>query len=51
MKRGRLNPVGVATPSIERSAALYREMLGTTKIHEPIELPAPIICRPRFFAL
>ena len=36
---GRLNHVGVATPSIAQSVALYREMLGTTKIHEPFDLP------------
>ena len=31
---GRLNHVGVATPSIEQSVALYRDMLGATKIHD-----------------
>jgi methylmalonyl-CoA/ethylmalonyl-CoA epimerase len=36
---GRLNHVGVATPSIEKSVAVYREMLGATKIHEPFDLP------------
>jgi methylmalonyl-CoA/ethylmalonyl-CoA epimerase len=40
MKLGRLNHVGVATPSIEQSVALYREMLGATKIHEAFDLPA-----------
>ncbi|MGF1549703.1 MAG: methylmalonyl-CoA epimerase [Sphingomonadaceae bacterium] len=40
MVLGRLNHVGVATPSIEQSIALYREMLGATKIHEPFDLPA-----------
>ena len=39
MKLGRLNHVGVATPSIEKSVALYREMLGATRIHEPFDLP------------
>jgi methylmalonyl-CoA/ethylmalonyl-CoA epimerase len=39
MNLGRLNHVGVATPSIERSVALYRDMLGATKIHEPFDLP------------
>jgi len=39
MKLGRLNHVGVATPSIERSVALYRDLLGATKIHEPFDLP------------
>ena len=28
MKLGRLNHVGVATPSIENSLALYRKMFG-----------------------
>jgi methylmalonyl-CoA/ethylmalonyl-CoA epimerase len=37
---GRLNHVGVATPSIEKSVALYRELLGATKIHAPFDLPA-----------
>lgn len=36
---GRLNHVGVATPSIENSIALYRDMLGATKIHPPFDLP------------
>jgi methylmalonyl-CoA/ethylmalonyl-CoA epimerase len=39
MKLGRLNHVGVATPSIEQSVALYRDLLGATKIHEPFDLP------------
>jgi methylmalonyl-CoA/ethylmalonyl-CoA epimerase len=40
MQLGRLNHVGVATPSIERSVALYREMLGATRIGDPFDLPA-----------
>jgi methylmalonyl-CoA/ethylmalonyl-CoA epimerase len=40
MTIGRLNHVGIATPSIEASAALYRDLLGATKIHEPFDLPA-----------
>ena len=39
MLMGRLNHVGVATPSIEKSVALYRDMLGATRIHEPFDLP------------
>jgi methylmalonyl-CoA/ethylmalonyl-CoA epimerase len=39
MKLGRLNHVGVATPSIEQSVALYRDLLGATKIHAPFDLP------------
>ncbi len=37
---GRLNHVGVATPSIERSVELYRTMLGATRIGDPFDLPA-----------
>ena len=40
MKLGRLNHIGVATPSIEKSLAIYRDVLGATKIHEPFDLPA-----------
>lgn len=40
MKLGRLNHVGVATPSIEASVAMYREMLGATLIREPFDLPS-----------
>ncbi len=40
MKLGRLNHIGVATPSIEGSIALYRDVLGATKIHDPFDLPA-----------
>ena len=39
MTIGRLNHVGVATPSIEQSVALYRDLLGATKIHDPFDLP------------
>ena len=40
MKLGRLNHVGVATPSIEQSVALYRERMGEEVIREPFDLPA-----------
>ena len=40
MNLGRLNHVGVATPSIERSVALYRDLLGATHIGDPFDLPA-----------
>ncbi len=36
---GRLNHVGVATPSIEESATLYRELFGATVITERRALP------------
>ena len=39
MKLGRLNHVGVATPSIADSVAYYREMMGATSITEPFDLP------------
>jgi methylmalonyl-CoA/ethylmalonyl-CoA epimerase len=37
---GRLNHVGVATPSIEQSVAIYRDLLGATGIGAPFNLPA-----------
>ena len=40
MKLGRLNHVGVATPSIERSVAMYRDVLGATQVGDPSDLPA-----------
>jgi methylmalonyl-CoA/ethylmalonyl-CoA epimerase len=40
MSIGRLNHVGVATPSIERSVALYRDLLGATHVHEAFDMPA-----------
>ncbi len=40
MKLGRLNHVGVATPSIEKSVALYRDLLGAEAIGAPFDLPA-----------
>jgi len=36
---GKLNHVGVATPSIEASATMYRDMLGATSITERKALP------------
>lgn len=36
---GRLNHVGVATPSIEDSVRVYRDMLGATAIGKPFDLP------------
>lgn len=40
MKLGRLNHIGVATPSMEASIAYYRDVMGATKICEPFDLPA-----------
>lgn len=39
MTLGRLNHVGVATPSIERSLETYRTLLGATAIGAPFDLP------------
>lgn len=39
MKLGRINHIGVATPSIAQSIALYRDTLGATAIGEPFDLP------------
>lgn len=36
---GKLNHVGVATPSIEESVKLYRDVLGATSIGEKFALP------------
>ncbi len=40
MKLGRLNHVGVATPSIADSVAHYREVLGAEVVREAFDLPA-----------
>jgi methylmalonyl-CoA/ethylmalonyl-CoA epimerase len=39
MKLGRLNHIGVATPSIADSIVLYRNVMGATHIHEPFDFP------------
>jgi methylmalonyl-CoA/ethylmalonyl-CoA epimerase len=39
MKLGRLNHIGVATPSIADSIVFYRDVMGATKIHDPFDLP------------
>ena len=39
MKLGRLNHVGVATPSIEASIAHYRDAMGAEVIRDPFDLP------------
>jgi len=39
MKLGRLNHVGVATPSIEASVRRYRELMGAEVVREPFDLP------------
>jgi methylmalonyl-CoA/ethylmalonyl-CoA epimerase len=40
MNLGRLNHVGVATPSIADSVETYRLLLGADRIGEPFDLPA-----------
>ena len=39
MKLGRLNHIGVATPSIAESIAYYRDTMGATAITEPFAMP------------
>ena len=39
MKLGRLNHIGVATPSITDSIAYYREVMGADDITTPFDLP------------
>lgn len=40
MKLGRLNHIGVATPSIERSLDMYRRLFGAAPSSPPFDLPA-----------
>ena len=40
MNFGRLNHVGVATPSIEKTVETYRLLLGADRIGEAFDLPA-----------
>ncbi len=40
MKLGRLNHIGVATPSIDASIAHWRDIMGATTIHDRFDLPA-----------
>ncbi|RIA37215.1 methylmalonyl-CoA epimerase [Hephaestia caeni] len=40
MTLGRLNHIGVATPSIPAAVALYRDLLGAEAIGEAFDLPA-----------
>lgn len=39
MKLGRLNHIGVATPSIDASIVFWRDVMGATHIHAPFDLP------------
>ena len=40
MKLGRLNHVGIATPSITASVAMYRSTMGAEPSGDPLDLPA-----------
>jgi methylmalonyl-CoA/ethylmalonyl-CoA epimerase len=40
MKLGRLNHIGVATPSIADSVAYYREVMGAVEVGEPFDMPS-----------
>jgi methylmalonyl-CoA/ethylmalonyl-CoA epimerase len=39
MKLGRLNHIGVATPSIADAVAFWRDTMGATTIHTPFDMP------------
>ena len=39
MKLGRLNHIGIATPSIADAIVHYRDTMGATQITEPFDLP------------
>jgi methylmalonyl-CoA/ethylmalonyl-CoA epimerase len=39
MKLGRLNHIGVATPSIAASVQRYRDLMGAEVIREPFDMP------------
>ncbi len=39
MKLGRLNHLGVATPSIAESVAYYGEVMGAVEVSEPFDMP------------
>ena len=39
MKLGRLNHVGIATPSIDESIAFYRDVMGAELIRAPFDMP------------
>ncbi|WP_126173533.1 methylmalonyl-CoA epimerase [Altericroceibacterium xinjiangense] len=39
MKLGRLNHVGVATPDLSAAIAFHRDVLGATRISQPVEMP------------
>ena len=49
MKLGRLNHIGVATPSLEASLAYYRDVMGATLAHEPFDLPAQDMARGQYW--
>lgn len=40
MKLGRLNHVGIATPSIAEAVAFYRDVMGARSIGEPFDMAA-----------
>ncbi len=37
---GRLNHIGIATPSVEKTAAMYRDLYGAVKIGKPFVMEA-----------
>jgi methylmalonyl-CoA/ethylmalonyl-CoA epimerase len=43
MKLGRLNHIGVATPSIADSVNFYRDVMSATHISEPFDMPDQVL--------
>ena len=39
---GRLNHIGIATPSIDAAVVMYRDLLGATVIRDKFALPEQI---------
>lgn len=39
MKLGRMNHIGVVTPSLDSAIEFYRDVMGATSITEPMEMP------------
>ncbi|MGE0659443.1 MAG: methylmalonyl-CoA epimerase [Reyranellaceae bacterium] len=37
---GRINHIGIATPSVEKTAAMYRDLFGATKVGKPFVMEA-----------
>jgi methylmalonyl-CoA/ethylmalonyl-CoA epimerase len=40
---GRLNHVGIATPSLEEAIAFYRDVMGAREVRPPFDMPAQAV--------